>query len=996
MAVFESPKAEQQSDVSKAQEVLAQLSSTTIGATQSLRINYEQTVSIIDNINSSTDFSNTPWRNITQSNTNEYNFFDLLLSPPLSDVFNPSSGFLGEAKPNSIPGFTRAIDYSNIFNTGFDWTEILLQDVEQAKGHLENFNVSGYKNSLKGAQRILGNFLHPELDTYIKILEAAQAEISNSQSPIYKGENAYGPFPQDEINGFDLPPDVLASLEAARSLRNQVLALHNDFDKLGNISDDILSRIALENNGLIQSSTDPDVFIAPSTTEKDPWGIRFSYVKSITGANYVQSRQSVKSNSIKNKQLDEEREFALNELETNKQLFENSTINQTRDFYFQLLPAIKSNLPISGGTDVPGAMPGVQFRIENNIVKHRIPGYSPIYQPIGIDCIKCTLVGMFTGHDGVNLSRDFNRNLTPILLEPGQTLQQKLAISSSSNPADDFYKPTSYNFNTPQVPSPTGGTNKLDNDGGNSPVDIPDPLNFGRSIYTNRLVVDYDAFRSAQDFYNEIVMPGREVEVELNLRKGSAGFPGGSPGPFRNSDTGNPTFRALIKRLDLYYTRRDRCWFIIDLEITNAGLHGSECINLTNIVEEAVDLLDAISDRPTGLAIDQLNRCFGPNSKEYKLTGRQAGQSLKIDFDTGLSYIYDPETNTLDSSQSYPLQPQDTIRFIVSNRNNGIIKGMGPQHKKLQLMYKLAALGTPEQIRNSTTSKNFLTTKLPIITRLSRFYAFDKASGLFRVVKKDGTIANDRTSSELKRILFNIDFAKAGSFNTFAQFLSEYIPLLKFPDNNCTNIITSQEEQSNTQTIVSRQSSNNNSVNIPQDILTETANNSSNPGTLEPSTVLTNDSNEISINEDITIKNKLREAKEVIDRGDLDSFLNQSLNEYLALLNANNSDIPTKLTSNLINTTTTIRNQGQVLSSDITNATLVTNRTRLDIINSDTNQFVITSKFNVDSIFRKQTIAGVYTYRPEGVYNVKYTVKAFTTAQDQKVFKIDSINVSFQ
>lgn len=71
------------------------------------------------------------------------------------------------------------------------------------------------------------------------------------------------------------------------------------------------------------------------------------------------------------------------------------------EWFLTLLPAMRSVIPLSGGMDTPGALPGLQFQIKSNIAKHKVPGFQPIFQHMGVDSIVITLVGTFTGDGGL-------------------------------------------------------------------------------------------------------------------------------------------------------------------------------------------------------------------------------------------------------------------------------------------------------------------------------------------------------------------------------------------------------------------------------------------------------------------------------------------------------------------------------------------------------------------------------------------------------------------
>jgi hypothetical protein len=72
-------------------------------------------------------------------------------------------------------------------------------------------------------------------------------------------------------------------------------------------------------------------------------------------------------------------------------------------------------------------------------------------------------------------------------------------------------------------------------------------------------------------------------------------------GPLRNSETGNPSFKGIVRNMEVYHSRSDRTWYTIQMELTDYGLIGEEAINLTsNLEENALDALrKSLEERDT-------------------------------------------------------------------------------------------------------------------------------------------------------------------------------------------------------------------------------------------------------------------------------------------------------------------------------------------------------------------------------------------------------------
>lgn len=804
MTTTTSPIAEEKldSDTTKAEDIQTELTSSLEILNEIL--DFHEEACLLEDVikNERIGIQTGPWKNIAKSSQHIFDFF--YVEPCLKIL-----------KSNSIT------IYSEVLH--LDYASLKLEEVKTlfntAQTNITDLSIKIYQDSINNIVTILSDLLN-RVNSNNSVYAIINNEITNTNSSLYSGAAAFGPFSPNEIRSFVLPSQAFEVTAINRKLINKYSNLIEKLGKLGSISEDVLSRISLSNVNLTQDSSDSNLLNVDSIEEKDPWGIRFSYTKSVSGATYIDqinTNNGARANRTLTHDNQTREEVESSFIETPENLA-NKTVNQKRDFYFQLLPAIKSNLPVSAGTDVPGAMPGIQFRIENNIVKHKIPGFSPIYQPIGIDSIKCTLVGMFSGNDGVDISSAYSDDLNTGLLLPN-----KDAAFGNRDMTNKFV------------------------DGTNTPI----PAQSKSTTSSNVAILAEDAFRSAQDFYNEIVATGQEIEVELNMRKSSGPFPGGTPGPFRDEVTGNPKFKALIKKLDLYYVRRDRCWFILDLEITNSGLISKKCINLTNIIDQAVDLFEAVEEEPTGLTnkID-LDKCF-KNPIELKYKNDKSGYTLVIDKATGLSYEYKTDTNILSTEDTYPTSTRETLKKLRTNVANfsfpGGIDGTLGNRKKIILAHIVDIFinNTLEISTNkSDTNFNFAPNRL-VIKEGAGYLAYDKNSGLFYVQDKKTNIegavglfnlvsTKDYNKKTLKQLaestaILNTFRIQDASFGTveideaLRFFLDDYLPLVSFRIVSCDN--KQQISDIKKETTTSSNNPTNSNDNIPlEEIPTTTEN----------------------------------------------------------------------------------------------------------------------------------------------------------------------------
>lgn len=224
--------------------------------------------------------------------------------------------------------------------------------------------------------------------------------------------------------------------------------------------------------------------------------------------------------------------------------FDNSPAVVNRDdwyrkdeaFYLALLPAMSSVFSMSGSQGAPNAMPGLNFKIIPNLAKHKIPGFQPAFQHLGMDSCICTMVGCFTGADGYSLLEDGQSN--------NAMTRQALGASTL--------------FDSYGVPG------------------------LGTQEGLKKVAQQLDAYKNFQQFYQFAVLQGKELTVEINLAKnGALPVTTGDDQPLR-AGSGNPKFKAIVKSMEVYHARSDRTWYTLQLEITDFGLASKTPINLTN------------------------------------------------------------------------------------------------------------------------------------------------------------------------------------------------------------------------------------------------------------------------------------------------------------------------------------------------------------------------------------------------------------------------------
>ena len=347
---------------------------------------------------------------------------------------------------------------------------------------------------------------------------------------------------------------------------------------------------------------------------------------------------------------------------------------QSRDWYLSLLPAMESVAANRGGRDVPNAMPGLQFKVANNIVKHRIPGYQPVIQNMGIETTLITLVGTFSGDGGLGHihaagnSQEIGGGTFPY--PPGHP-NGGAGINPRTNPIYNVWNRGVYSGLRERNPGPAwlamnyeprsrGNPAIISNDilrqgmferdgcFGQCPIPVRQSatnrdINFGsfdRGLHNTPDLLEHytlghiaaylDAFKEFSSFYQLTIQQGKELTIEINLRKSRDGlFPEAkytdpryqhdySPhrDPLRDNDTGNVKFKGYIKTMEVYAARSDRVWYTMQFEVSDHGMAGSEPVNLNYVVEQATD--------------DLMKDCAAEEVQQVKCKDLKCGQTVLL------------------------------------------------------------------------------------------------------------------------------------------------------------------------------------------------------------------------------------------------------------------------------------------------------------------------------------------------------------------------------
>jgi len=420
----------------------------------------------------------------------------------------------------------------------------------------------------------------------------------------------------------------------------------------------------------------------------------------------------------------------------------------TYDWFLMLLPAMRSVIPNSGGMDTPNAMPGLQFQIKSNIAKHRLPGFQPIYQHLGVDTVLVTLVGTFTGDGGLGakygnfqeysgygtgVNRDVSVNGENEVLpdtrknengvsygaltdsgalgintispqyqpwdkrepvsagfEIGNPMSGHPIVESTNNRVETLM---SYNSQTGErvpgldIKNSRGvstmeqnlmGAGMFMRDGcpwtcdtadnyqgyreesrGDYAAGYQDALNPDVTNTHSLLeIASYlDSYHEFSSFYKFAVLEGRELEVEINLRR-NRDMMQPMPNSFlqygreatgvglRNDANGNPSFKGLVKQMEVFHAKSDRTWYTIQIELTDYGMLGQEPLNLTNDLTEAAAA--ALADQRSALEVNE-EAVSESASANLECTNRLRLKSIRFDRGNYRYYI------SLDSLEGFKI-----------------------------------------------------------------------------------------------------------------------------------------------------------------------------------------------------------------------------------------------------------------------------------------------------------------------------------------------------
>ena len=216
----------------------------------------------------------------------------------------------------------------------------------------------------------------------------------------------------------------------------------------------------------------------------------------------------------------------------------NAEVSVPQNTYFMdLLPARQSTIPVQGGRDVPNAMPGLNYKLIPQVGKQQIPGFSPVYQNLGIKGMQVTIVGAFTGADGSNYKTD-----TP---DP--------------------------NSKTPFWSNAKGSPTLSDNPGrGNK---LP----------------ELTAYNSSAEF-KQVVYQGKQIEVEINLFQvyNQSTASQIAQDIKLQAKNGNPKFTGIVRSFEEYHATKERTWYTLIMDVTDFGMASKKAINLNNKLAEAI------------------------------------------------------------------------------------------------------------------------------------------------------------------------------------------------------------------------------------------------------------------------------------------------------------------------------------------------------------------------------------------------------------------------
>lgn len=519
---------------------------------------------------------------------------------------------------------------------------------------------------------------------------------------------------------------------------------------------------------------------------KETWGVRFRYKKGDKNYNCQHQNNVIDPNAV------------------------------SYEWFLTLLPAMRSVIPLSGGLDTPNAMPGLQFQVKSNVAKHRIPGFQPIYQHMGVDTVLVTLVGTFTGDGGLGyMKRDIMQ--TPKVEQnkdeegnyqalPQQKAIQRQEITSYEpwdqrpNKVSPIFNPITQGthnraYNNRLMPS-EGSLYRWDNKGSKRKYEGPthymggiaegeealtwqdarrsgmfqrdgcpwscedeysgegrQPSNQGNAdvTYSHTLLelASYlDSYHEFASFYKLAIQDSNELEVEVNMRKnrdhmtpmankflkygrdatGMNNSDDPMKGPLRNSETGNPSFKGIVRNMEVYHSRSDRTWYTIQMELTDYGLIGEEAINLTsNLEQNAMEALNEslnareVKQKDKSVSKDCLDKLNEGNKQPRVLITLPTRGFTNLDkralvVDNGTGLIYEAYKQNGEWNYKTAMQPKEGLyalmhentTFLLENRPRS--QAIGRYVKNyLKVSYVDTSKETVNKALKDTNKDNYIT-----------------------------------------------------------------------------------------------------------------------------------------------------------------------------------------------------------------------------------------------------------------------------------------------
>lgn len=423
--------------------------------------------------------------------------------------------------------------------------------------------------------------------------------------------------------------------------------------------------------------------------ESDPrkWGVRFTYkVKDNCSQVPLEFKATQTSKPVINssapsdlyKQLDARDQFVKPPVPTSDSPIEYLGVD-TKDWYMTLLPSMQTILPKQGARDTPNAMPGLQFRAANKVVKHPVPGMGPIYQNMGVDSLFITLVGTFTGDGGLEEKKPVNP-FTRLggLLAPPQVALQTGALANTSDLTNaltdaavnySLYGSDSGLFLQDGCPGscPPPGSNWRD------VIDV-EWMDSSRSDSKTlgEIAANLDAYKEFTSFYKMAYSEGRHLEVEINMRRNRDGLKvKANPLDPNNLDAadplrdkgGNPKFKGYIRRLESYLQYSDRMWYLIEVEVTDHGDVTDKPLNLTNVVRDTTKD-ESVKPSPLEEKVKDLD-CLKPLA-DKALYARPIGSGERISVLANGELIHYKGTKV-----KAQVPADDAIRYLLWNGEVG-------------------------------------------------------------------------------------------------------------------------------------------------------------------------------------------------------------------------------------------------------------------------------------------------------------------------------------